>query len=136
MPLAALSPPRFPFKDDALQTAEPITLALTQHPESSSHPTTAPADNAGSNPPPRKTAIADGGAPQRPLLLTVTQVAEMCGISPTSWWRLVSKGIAPEPVHPTPGVTRWKLESVLKYVDGLKPKRRTPRVRERGGAAG
>jgi predicted DNA-binding transcriptional regulator AlpA len=104
--------------------AETITPKTTQHADRSSNPTTAPTDDAGSNrEPPRKTAIADGG--DRPLLLTAAQSAKTCGISATSWWRLVSKGIAPAPVHPTPASTRWTLKSVLKYIDGLQPQRRS-----------
>jgi predicted DNA-binding transcriptional regulator AlpA len=112
-------------------TAEPKTLKFTtQLPDSSSNTTTATTEDAGSaHKPPRKSAAAAECEP--PILVTAAQSASLCGVSVTSWWRLVSRGTAPAPVHPTPASTRWKRASVLQYIDSLQPKRRAPRISKR-----
>ena len=107
-------------------TAENVTLI--KHPAIASQqytPTTTElADSENDHNPPARTALANGSAGEPPLLLNVSEAAQMCGVSVTTLWRLVAKNVAPPPVYPTPRSARWKRGDLVSYVSSLQPRKR------------
>ncbi len=55
---------------------------------------------------------------QKPLLLSVKQVAELLALSSRTVWRLVSAGELPEPVR-IGRAARWRMEDIEEFVVDL-----------------
>jgi excisionase family DNA binding protein len=55
--------------------------------------------------------------PSRPVLISVTAVAQMLGISKRSVWRKLSSGELPEPVLRIGHIVRWSLKEVEAWIE-------------------
>ena len=52
-------------------------------------------------------------------LLNSREICEMLGISRSTLYRMISKGLFPKPVRPSPGTSRWPIEEVENYIAAL-----------------
>lgn len=51
-----------------------------------------------------------------PLLVDAKQAAQLYGVSPATWHRMVSAGRTPAPVRPSPGTVRWRLSDLRGHI--------------------
>ena len=51
-----------------------------------------------------------------PLLVDAKQAAQLYGVSPATWHRMVSAGRTPAPVRPSPGTVRWRLSDLREHI--------------------
>jgi predicted DNA-binding transcriptional regulator AlpA len=51
-----------------------------------------------------------------PELLKADEAAAMAGVGTRSWWRFVSAGAAPRPVH-IGKCTRWRRDDIRNWID-------------------
>ena len=56
-------------------------------------------------------------------LIRVQTILKHIDCSPTTWWRWVKKGIAPQPINIDGGGTYWKTEEILYFIENGKVKR-------------
>ncbi len=56
-----------------------------------------------------------------PLLVDAKGLARLLSISPATVWRMVSAGKLPRAVRPSPGVVRWKVEEIRRWLDAGTP---------------
>ena len=50
-------------------------------------------------------------------LVTADEAALIAGVSRRGWYRFVSKGLAPKPIH-IGRCARWKIAELFKWIDG------------------
>lgn len=51
-----------------------------------------------------------------PLLVDAKQAAQLYGVSPATWHRMVSAGRTPAPVRPSPGSVRWRVADLHEHI--------------------
>ena len=61
-------------------------------------------------------------------LLSAAESAEMAGVAKRSWWRYVSSGKAPAPVH-LGGAVRWRRRELAEWIAAGCPRVRKEVVR-------
>ena len=54
-----------------------------------------------------------------PPLLTMREVERVVSLHRASVYRMIQAGRFPPPVHPVPGVSRWRRREVEAFLDGL-----------------
>jgi predicted DNA-binding transcriptional regulator AlpA len=65
-----------------------------------------------------------------PLLLAARQAAQLCGVSPATWWRWHAAGRCPAPLRLSPGCVRWRAEELRAWVRAGCPPRREWEARQ------
>ena len=64
---------------------------------------------------------ADGAATEpasgsTPLLVDARDAAQLCGVSPATWYRMAAAGRTPAPVRLSPGCVRYSRETLAEWV--------------------
>jgi predicted DNA-binding transcriptional regulator AlpA len=80
--------------------------------------------------------LASPAVAVEPLLLAAAEAARLCGVSPASWYRLVSAGRCPAPVRLSRGCVRWRAEELRDWIAAFCPSRREWEVRRAVDASG
>jgi predicted DNA-binding transcriptional regulator AlpA len=56
-----------------------------------------------------------------PLLVNARELAKLLSVSVATVWRMLSAGKLPRPLRPTPGICRWKVDEIRRWVDSGMP---------------
>ena len=56
---------------------------------------------------------------QERMMVNAADAARLCGISKRHWNRMVSEGLAPQPVKFSRRLVRWRLHDIRDWVNGL-----------------
>jgi predicted DNA-binding transcriptional regulator AlpA len=56
-----------------------------------------------------------GELPDDALVRMRQFVPDQVPVSPATWWRMVKDGRAPAAVHPSPGVTAWRVGTLRQW---------------------
>ncbi len=51
-----------------------------------------------------------------PLLLSANEAADLCRVSPATWYRMVSAGRTPAPLRLSPGCVRYSREQLVEWI--------------------
>jgi prophage regulatory protein len=63
--------------------------------------------------------------PPPPLLVTAREAAQLCGVSPATWHRMVAAGRTPAPVRISRRCVRWRSSELADWVQAGCPDRRS-----------
>lgn len=85
---------------------------------------------------PRRSIDAPDGDNPEPLLVDARQAAQLYGVSPATWHRMVSAGRTPAPVRPSPGTVRWRLSDLREHIALGCPGRKEFEALTSGGGRG